>query len=153
MQADALDVIEELEVPDAGGWLLIGTEPMGLLVDADGIFCNTRLKTIPDLKAAICVRPRWCYCACVTCGRRAHRSRLRTDTNPAERARGMRSFAPDAVCPRERVARDTPLEYIRGILHGLRCLSCIRALVHWCIGVLGASGVFEFRARTRCGGR
>ncbi len=44
MQADALDVVEELEVPDAGGWLLIGTEPMGLLVDALGIFCNTRLK-------------------------------------------------------------------------------------------------------------
>ena len=67
MQADALDVVEELEVPDAGGWLLIGTEPMGLLVDADGIFCNTRLKTIPDLKAAICVRPRWCRSARVSC--------------------------------------------------------------------------------------
>jgi hypothetical protein len=85
MQADALDVVEELEVPDAGGWLLIGTEPMGLLVDALGIFCNTRLKSIPELKAAICVRPCLCVgvCARVSCGQQAHRPKPLGDTSPA----------------------------------------------------------------------
>ena len=85
MQADALDVVEELEVPDAGGWLLIGTEPMGLLVDALGIFCNTRLKSIPELKEAICVRPCLCVgiCACVSCGQRPHRPKPLADTSAA----------------------------------------------------------------------
>jgi hypothetical protein len=92
MQADALDVAEELEVPDAGGWLLIGTAPMGLLVDAHGIFCNTRLNSIPELKAAICVRPRrWCLRKCEL------RAACATGKAPRgyvtrERARGLRSL-------------------------------------------------------------
>jgi hypothetical protein len=36
-----LDIAEDLEVPEACGWLLIGTDPMGILVDADGFFGHT----------------------------------------------------------------------------------------------------------------
>jgi hypothetical protein len=66
MQSDALDVAEEMDVPLAGGWLLIATEPMGLLVDAEGFFAHTRLTTIPELKEAICVRLRLrpCFAVC-----------------------------------------------------------------------------------------
>ena len=50
------DHAEDLEVPATGGWVLIASDPMGVLVDADGIFGATSLTSVPDLKEAICVR-------------------------------------------------------------------------------------------------
>ncbi len=120
MQADALDVVEELEVPDAGGWLLIGTEPMGLLVDALGIFCNTRLKSIPELKAAICVRPCLCVgvCARVSCGQFRAKAQ-------AEAPRGY------VTCERARSLRSLPLLLSDGVSasHGTRPSSTYRVLL------------------------
>ena len=106
-----LDIAEDLEVPEACGWLLIGTDPMGILVDADGFFGHTRLTSIPELKEAICVRlPRdRAFAAHVRApGQRAHRAgRCARGRSRARAAMPV----PVGVCSRARAARAAPLEY------------------------------------------
>ena len=57
-RADApLEIDEDLDIPvDGAGWVLVAVEPMHYLINADAIFANTTLRTIPALKAAVCVR-------------------------------------------------------------------------------------------------
>jgi hypothetical protein len=105
------DHAEDLEVPETGGWVLIASDPMGVLVDADGIFGATSLKTVPDLKEAICVR--------IPCGRGflcMHNYRGLCSSAAPARPRSPARFpmpVPAAVCPRARAARAAPLEYRR----------------------------------------
>ena len=105
------DHAEDLEVPETGGWVLIASDPMGVLVDADGIFGATELKTVPDLKEAICVR--------IPCGRGflcVHNYRGLCSPAAPARPRSRARFpmpVPAAVCPRARAARAAPLEYRR----------------------------------------
>jgi hypothetical protein len=104
------DHAEDLDVPETGGWVLIASDPMGVLVDADGIFGATSL-TVPDLKEAICVR--------IPCGRVflcVHNYRGLCSPAAPARPRSRARFpmpVPAAVCPRARAARAAPLEYRR----------------------------------------
>jgi hypothetical protein len=105
------DHAEDLDVPETGGCVLIASDPMGVLVDADGIFGATSLKTVPDLKEAICVR--------IPCGRVflcVHNYRGLCSPAAPARPRSRARFpmpVPAAVCPRARAARAAPLEYRR----------------------------------------
>jgi hypothetical protein len=57
-RADApLEIDEDVDIPvDGAGWVLVAVEPMHYLINADAIFANTTLRTIPALKGAVCVR-------------------------------------------------------------------------------------------------